>query len=138
MKKNTLALALLLVAPAVSAKTFGEQSNAADNLIQFKKMESHHKSEWLEFANKNHNNKLNMINQQQKDWTGFGINKIGQLKQNGNNEAVFAQSLNKAIALHKKHKEQWKKWSEEMYRDAKKLAEKHDRELDTFEKNIQK
>lgn len=138
MKKNYIALMALLISPALCAFSFTGKHTAADKLIEFKKMESNHKSDWLNFSDKNHSKKMKMINHQHKDWTEFGIHKINQLKNSSHNDAVFAESLSKAIALHKKHKGQWKQWSFEMAKEAKDLAAKHDHELDAFEKSIQK
>lgn len=116
----------------VHAKTVIEE------LIEFKTMKNNHMAAWITFASDLHTKKMNMIKKHMQEWTDFGNKLMQPLVKDASGVAnLFTEKLVRdMIALEKKQGGEWRKFNEDEQKEIKKLAEKNEKELATFEKNL--
>lgn len=137
---------LLLLATAVlcAGQLLARSKPAVDFFVEFNTMEERHKKDWFEHMNRLHEKKMKLLQTQMHDWVGLKNKHLKSAKQQMSDcsmdarDAKIAGHLDDAISTHKKHKEQWKSWSDAIHSDAHKLAERHDKELEQFEKRYRK
>ena len=124
----------------VLVSSFLRSENAFDNLINFKQMKANHKQQWLDHRKKMHDKKIDMLKQKSKDWANYDTDNLKDMKSVDNTDeakAKFAQDkLNKAIDLHKKHVEQYKKLHMTKNQETQDLQAKHDEEFNKFQTKL--
>ena len=132
--KNKILFFVTLLVSSLNA------DSAFDNLIKFKQMKSDHKTQWLDQKKKMHDKKIDMLKQLSKDWSNFCTDNIKDMKSIGNSDEAkekFAQDkLNKAVDLHKKHVEQFKKLYMTKNQEAQDIQAKHDDEFNKFQAKL--
>jgi hypothetical protein len=137
----------LLVLTAVLACTgplVAARKSAADFFIEFNTMEEKHKNDWFKHDAQLHDKKMKLLESQHHDWIVLKNKHLKHMQQTMSDcskeakDAKIARHLDDAISLHKKHKKEWMNWSDSIHRDAKKIAERHDKELAKFEGKYRK
>ena len=137
-------LLVVVMAVGCAGQLMARAKSAADFFIEFDTMEERHKKDWFEHMKSLHNKKIQLLETHVHDWVGMRNKHLKQAKQKMSDcskeakDKEIARNLDDAISIHKKHKEQWKNWSDSTYNDAKRIAERHDKELANFEQKYRK
>ncbi len=134
MKNISLILASLLL---ISGNVCLAAENPAERLIAFRTMEKGHKAEWLEHMKKLHNDKYNLLIEIHNEWFDYGNENTRAWENNTDwslegKEKIFANELERAVELHKKHLEQWKNLREQHREEALEIHARHEKELEDF------
>lgn len=136
MKKEGL---FLFVALLCSGQLMAKGKGAADFFIEFNTMEEGHKKDWLEYCDRQHTRKTKLLENQMHGWIELKNNHLKQARKMMDcsaeaKDAKMASHLDAAVKLHEKHKEMWKEWCEKSHNEALNIAERHDKQLESFKK----
>ncbi|HVX01328.1 MAG TPA: hypothetical protein VHA52_12970 [Candidatus Babeliaceae bacterium] len=136
MKKNRmLGLALLSVSVAVTLTAV--EKTAADRFIAFNTMEKGHKADWFDYMKKVHDNKYDLLKKTHADWTDYQNQNSQEWQKStdfspAKKDTIFTGQLNRAVALHRKHMNQFKKMCDDQQKEAVKIQARHEKELNAF------
>jgi hypothetical protein len=95
-------------------------------------METGHKSDWLDYTKKIHDEKYDLLKKHYEEWAKYRTDHIRDMENIKDLDKLFTDSLNKAISLHKKQKAEWRTLCEKHYSEAKQIDKKHSQQLSNF------
>ncbi len=135
-RSNSVKKSLILTSFAVLGMQLHAKS-PADEFMLFNTMESSHKSDWFDHMKKVHNAKYDLLKAQHKEWTSYINKSLSDWQNNADcsqpgKDKIFTEELRKAIKLHKKQNDQFKKLCKDLHDDAIKIQKHHEKELNEF------
>ncbi len=135
--KNLLYMivALLSVANAFGAEPIEGRRIGSDIIAQefsnFVILEKRHCDDWFNFKLNKETGLINLEKRHHDECADFKANLIKEI----GNGKITKYQLDEAIALHKKHKAEHRKFWNDIYKAKVSIMDAHDGELEAFEKN---
>lgn len=113
----------------------------AEEFMAFKNMELGHKNDWFEHMRKLHDAKYDLMEQTHREWVAYSNRNSSDWEHNfdcsqASKDEIFRDQLDRAITLHRANSTKFKKMHEELHAEALAIHARHEKELNTFSKEI--
>lgn len=129
--------ALFAARPTKTTRKISANANIYKKIVHFIEMEKGHKDEWFMHFEKFTKEKIEMLKKHHDQCADQHKKKMLNIEKDGCSEKLFAQWLQDAVDLHKKHSSEWRNMHERNHKQCQDIANRHDNELQDFEDTLQ-